>query len=106
MKIFILAASIALIQTSGCSNDPQPKPTMELRKPLGPMVRRFESVPTAGSQGIALDTVTGQWCRTWEWTPRDLKPAPDIVGSLPSCLTLFKTTPAETSPLDILQTVK
>lgn len=59
-------------------------------------MNRFENVPNSGSPGIALDTVTGQWCRTWDW--HDLKGnSKSDLGALPTCLSLYKkSAPSET----------
>ncbi len=89
MKIMACAALAAVLQANGC-NSMQPKsdPVKIERPPL----YRFESVSN-GSPGVAMDTVTGQYCRTWDWTYK----AESMSGGLDTiltCLSIYKWTPA------------
>jgi hypothetical protein len=106
MKVIVsLAASLLLLQqTNGC-DQPQQKPA-EQPKPQRPPTHRFEAVPTVGAQGIALDTVTGQWCRTWDWMPRDPKAPVDGLNTIPTCFSLFQSQGSAEDPLGILNQSK
>lgn len=84
---------IASLMLSGCDQTP-PKPAQPVVQPKAerPPIHRFESVSTTGSLGVALDTATGQWCRTWDWSYK----APAQGGNLdtlPTCLSLYQQTP-------------
>jgi hypothetical protein len=88
-KIFACLALALLFQADGCN----PATSTPKASPKPP-VHRFENVSTVGAEGIALDTVTGQWCRTWDWMPRDPKAPRDGLSSLPTCESLFTYTQA------------
>jgi hypothetical protein len=94
MKIVAcLFAVLLLQQPTGCNE--QPKVAEKARH--SPPIRRFENVSSPGSPGIALDTVTGQYCRTWEWTYK----ANELNGgldTLPTCLSIFQNTPSDDAP--------
>jgi hypothetical protein len=90
MKLAIVVIAAVLLQQSGC-DEQAPKPAAQ---PIHryPPIRRFENVNTPGSPGVALDTVTGQYCKTWEWTYK----ASALNGgldTLPTCLTVYQGTP-------------
>ena len=64
MKIAAIVAIAAFIfQQSSC--DQSTKSTEKQRR--YPPIHRFENASSAGVTGVALDTVTGQLCKTWEW---------------------------------------
>lgn len=87
MKVAALfLASFLLQQANGCEEKaPQ---TVAAPTPMPP-THRFENVSGNGSPGIALDTLTGQWCRTWDWSYK-AKPDADSLNTLPTCLSLFQ----------------
>jgi hypothetical protein len=90
MKSACLFALLLIQQASGCNDRPKPVPSVRHNPPI----RRFENVPSAGVAGVALDTVTGQYCKTWEWSYR----AESLSGgldTLPTCLSIFKSTPLD-----------
>jgi hypothetical protein len=85
-----LVASLLLQQANGCDQTtkvvtPSPAPALD---PIPP-AHRFENVSVLGATGVALDTVTGQWCRTWDWYYK-AKPDSDSLNTLPTCLSLFQ----------------
>jgi len=85
----IVTYFFAFILLSGCDQTP-PKPAQA--KSERPPIHRFESVSPTGSLGVALDTATGQWCRTWDWSYK----TPTLSGgldTLPTCLSLYQQTP-------------
>lgn len=88
----VVAYFVASLLLSGCDQTP-PKPAQAAQpKSEGPPIHRFESVSTTGSLGVAMDTATGQWCRTWDWSYK----ATTLNGgldTLPTCLSLFQQTP-------------
>jgi hypothetical protein len=84
-----LVVSLFLISLAGCD---QPAPTP--KEHHVPPIHRFENVSTTGATGVALDTVTGQWCKTWEWVYK----ADSMSGgldTLPTCLSLYNLTDAQ-----------
>jgi hypothetical protein len=87
MKIAaFLVMSFLLQQADSCEQKPKAAaPEM----PPSPPIHRFESVSTVASTGVALDTVTGQWCRTWDWQYK-AQPSADSLNTLPTCLSLFQ----------------
>ena len=82
---------LLLQQTNGCNPD-QPKPAAEPKS--RPPIHRFEPLAATGQQGVALDTVSGQWCKTWEWAYKNDSYTGSL-DTLPSCLTIFKAIPSE-----------
>jgi len=54
-------------------------------------------ISATGNLGIALDTMTGRWCRTWEWEYKN-KPGEFGLNTLPTCYELFLSEPSELSP--------
>jgi hypothetical protein len=101
MKFAIALVSLFLLQEGCDQTKPTPTPPTAQVKRERPPIHRFESVPGVGQDGIALDTVTGQWCKTWEWVPRDPKAPTDGLSSLPTCLNIYlgyPDTEAELSP--------
>jgi hypothetical protein len=89
MKPAYLLALLLLQQPSGCND--APKPVANVRHNS---IHRFENVSNPPSPGVALDTVTGQYCKTWDWTYK----AESLNGgmdTLPTCLSLFKSTPSD-----------
>jgi hypothetical protein len=90
MRPVILAASALLLWQQGCETHKRPVSY----KP--PPTHRFENVPMVGAQGVALDTATGQWCKTWEWIYKSPNnPDAGSLDTLPTCLSLFRDTPAQ-----------
>jgi hypothetical protein len=90
MKIIAcLAASFLIFQQSnGCDETKPPDPPPP--KPV-PQINRFVPVSNHGSADVALDTVTGELCRTWEWEYRPANnPAKGGLDLLPTCVTLYE----------------
>lgn len=81
-----IATAIALHQSLGC-NPTTPEFTR-------PPVHRFENISVPGESGIALDTVTGQWCKTWEWEYKQ-EVKEKSLGTIPTCESLFLLTEAQ-----------
>jgi hypothetical protein len=46
--------------------------------------------------GVAVDTVTGQLCRTWDWN-YTANPNAKSMNTIPTCLSIFQDTPSETT---------
>jgi hypothetical protein len=95
MKALLPVALFALLQFTGCA----PPKTAEnpVDKALTPSpgpIRRFENIPAVGIQGVALDTVTGQWCKTWEWSYKNDAMSGSL-DTLPTCLSIFQSTRAQ-----------
>lgn len=86
MKVAAVFALLALLiqQPIGC-NQNAPKKSL---KPTEPPIRRFEPVVTHGTSDVALDTKTGQLCRTWDWAYKSNPTANDL-NALPTCYSLF-----------------
>ena len=80
---------IATMLLSGCAQTPT-KPTAP--KAERPPIHRFESVSPTGSLGVALDTATGQWCRTWDWSYKSTTLSGGL-DTLRTCLSLYQQTP-------------
>jgi hypothetical protein len=89
MKLAFLTALLVLQQAAGCNE--QPKPAAKARE--RPPIRRFENVSTPQSPGVALDTVTGQYCKTWDWTYK-AESLNGALDTLPTCLSIFQSTPS------------
>lgn len=84
----LLALSAFLLQQpSGC--DQHEQAPSEPAKPSQPLLRRFEAVATHGSADVALDTKTGQLCRTWDWAYKDNPSATDL-NELPTCYSIYQ----------------
>ena len=92
MKIatFLVIAAF-IFQQSGCEQAPKPTaPPEKVRH--SPPIHRFENVSTPASPGVALDTVTGQYCKTWDWAYK----ASGLSGgldTLPTCLSIHQSAP-------------
>jgi hypothetical protein len=89
---FLLPALI-LLQSDACDqkNASSPSPAKHfLTRPA----HRFENVSSTGNLGVALDTMTGRWCRTWDWNYIG-KPDANGLNTLPTCYELFTSEPAE-----------
>lgn len=90
MKIAsLLAISLFFLQLDDC--DQKPKPIAKERH-YAP-IHRFEHVTIVGSPGVALDTVTGQWCKTWEWAYKNTSLNGGL-DTLPTCLSVYQRTPS------------
>jgi hypothetical protein len=94
-KIAALASVLVLVW--GIGNE-QPNKPVEAAKPLEgakhfPPLHRFENVSSPQSPGIALDTVTGQYCKTWEWTYKTATMNGGL-DTVPTCLRIFRETPS------------
>lgn len=89
----LLALALVLDDPIGCDK-PEPKPVVQAKH--YPPIHRFENVPGVGVAGVALDTVTGQYCKTWEWLYRG-NAAQSLSGgldTLPTCLSIYQNTPS------------
>jgi len=90
MKLAIVVIAAVLLQQSGC--DEQAPKTAAQPAHHYPPIHRFENVSSPVSPGVALDTVTGQYCKTWEWMYKasGMKGGLDL---LPTCLSIYQDTP-------------
>jgi len=95
--ICALAIFLALDDPIGCDKPaPSPKP-IEKTKQLPP-THRFENVTNPPSPGLALDTTTGQYCRTWSWVYAKIPNAHDL-NELPTCKQLYMNPEEPNEPL-------
>ena len=99
MKAFPIFAILGLVFLAGCEQPPSQTATpphavtAEAPGHKHP-IHRFENVSPTGGLGVALDTVTGQWCRTWEWDYKGSVARYDL-NTLPLCKTLYDSDPAD-----------
>jgi hypothetical protein len=87
-----LLVAVLLIQQSGCDQSSKAPAAASPVTPKPP-THRFENVSPTGSLGVALDTTTGQWCRTWDWAYKGTAQRDDL-NTLPTCLSLYENTPS------------
>jgi hypothetical protein len=93
MKTLLMCVpAVIFLQSNGCDQKPAPVPPPKhyLTRPA----HRFESVSSIGNVGVALDTMTGRWCRTWDWQ-YVAKPDANGLNMLPICYDLFIADPTE-----------
>jgi hypothetical protein len=93
MKILVLFAALLLQQANGC--DPPAKPPAPAAMTKHP-IQRFVPVEAALHEGVALDTVTGRLCRTWNWSYKE----PSLNGgmdNLIACYQIYKDEPIEST---------
>jgi hypothetical protein len=86
--ILLVAAGVFLV---GCNDTPQPsneKPQAE--NSVSTPFRRFEPAFSTDGYGIALDTVTGRWCKTWNWTMHPTNPTLMGLNDLPLCADIYE----------------
>lgn len=95
MRLVIVVALILLPMT-GCeqlakesqpSSRPSPQTSASRSHPIG----RFEKIQNFRVD-VALDTQTGQLCKTWVWVSKDRR-SPDPYEDLPTCDSLYKAFP-------------
>jgi hypothetical protein len=115
MKHTLQQAAFLLALTSlfGCDDIAKqagyqkPVPASQESRSVTP-IHRFVLAP--GGSDIALDTQTGQLCRTWDWTPMAPERKPNngltpqrLPGELtPTCLSLYNQYPSSSNPKDPL----
>jgi hypothetical protein len=105
MKLSLLFASILALQSCEV-------PTQQKKEPVKaaaprPGLHRF--ILTRFGIDVALDTQTGQLCRTWDWTPTSEAPRTNPLAEVkpgqyaPLCLTLYQQYPSGTGePMSII----
>jgi hypothetical protein len=85
------------VRSIGCNPDPRPAqpPTKPQRHYLP--IHRFTNVPGRyNATDVALDTASGQLCRTWTWEYRTEKnPNAGGLDTLPTCLSVFQNYPTD-----------
>lgn len=88
---FVIWMAILLAQ-SDCDNTKQSAPPVQSveRKPSHP-INRFEKIQNFRVD-VALDTKTGQLCKTWEWQSTN-RQNPDSYENLPLCVDLYNRFP-------------
>jgi hypothetical protein len=87
MKVTALLATVFLVLQDPIGCD-QKKPPKEAAQPKEPPIRRFEPVTSHGTSDVALDTKTGQLCRTWDWVYKNRPDAADL-NDLPTCYSIY-----------------
>lgn len=90
----LLVPALLLLQSDACDRRPAPVAATTKHYIERPS-HRFENVTSTGSLGVALDTMTGKWCRTWEWEFVG-KPESKGLNTLPTCYEIFIEDPSET----------
>lgn len=80
---------------------PQVKPQAESRG--NAPFRRFEPAFSTDGYGIALDTVTGQWCKAWNWKMHPTNATLTGLNDLPLCTDIYENR-SKNDPLGILGT--
>lgn len=90
-----------LQQSNGCDSSQKTAPSVAKEIHLPPL-HRFVNVSSPPSPGVALDTVTGQYCKTWDWTYK-AKSMDGGMDMLPTCLSIFHGNPAQADPTDPLR---
>src|SRR5438309_9126368 len=100
---FVLFLSLSFV---GCDelNKPQsttaqgteaptpPKQPLARRVNVCDATNRFhltEAYPLGEKTGLALDSCTGQLCRTWDWGYSDKRHAQGSLDSVPTCVSLY-----------------
>jgi len=74
-----------------------PPPIAAKSAQLDRAAARFVNV-TSGGHDIALDTVTGAYCKTWNWQPTSSKDKKNPIYALPTCNNILQSEqPPETS---------
>ncbi len=91
---FVLPLALALL-ASDTDCDKQKTPDVVSPRPmvLRHVARRFELVEKS-QPGVALDTVTGQYCRTWDWAYVN-RPEDKSFSTLQLCIDIYRGYPSE-----------
>jgi hypothetical protein len=91
-SLLLLLPALIFLQSDACNQKAAstPPPKHYITRPA----HRFESVSSTGNLGVALDTMTGRWCRTWNWNYLR-KPESNDLNTLPTCYELFTSEPPE-----------
>lgn len=71
-----------------------PAPVATAKRYITRPPHRFENISAPGVSGVALDSMTGQWCRTWAWNYIK-KPDANDINTLPLCEQVFVAYPSE-----------
>jgi hypothetical protein len=100
MRANTIAAILCLAPLIGCEQPPEQNTAAMQHPPVTLIhshpIHRFENVSPIGGLGVALDTVTGQWCRTWDWDYKGTAVRFDL-NTLPLCKSLYDSYPADDS---------
>jgi len=81
--VLLVVAGVFLI---GCNDVPQPSnEKLQTENRSTTPFRRFEPAFSTDGYGIALDTVTGRWCKAWNWTMHPTNPTLMGLNDLPLC---------------------
>src|SRR6185437_9088155 len=92
MRKTLAVLTIPLVCCLGCGDllqNQKAEPTKHR-----PPIHRFENVSEhAASPGVALDTVTGQLCRTWDWNYKNESLSGGL-DTIPTCKSIFDSTPS------------
>lgn len=81
----LIAVLLFLQQVNGCDGS---KPKSASVKPDRPPTHRFDLIRDPPTPGMAIDTTTGQFCRTWDWVYTN-NPSDKSFETLPTCISLF-----------------
>jgi hypothetical protein len=99
MKLFMPLAVLLALQSCDQTTAPKKEPTKAAFTPR-PGLHRF--ILTRIGIDVALDTQTGQLCRTWDWPPTAEPPKDKPFAEVkpgeyaPLCLTLYQQYPSGT----------
>lgn len=75
-------------------------PCLSESSKTAPLFRRFEPAFSTDGFGISLDTVTGQWCKSWNWKMHLRDAVLSGLNKLPLCSELLNSDKRD--PLGIL----
>lgn len=103
MKLALYFAALLMIfqLATGC-DEPAKSADPVVKVSRLPLPHRFVNVSSTNSPGVALDTETGQYCRTWDWTYKSSS-LNGSLDTLPTCLSIFQGTPPNSKdPLGVL----
>lgn len=83
LAVLLLLATVACDQLAKETETGPTRPTENRSHPIG----RFEKIQNFRVD-VALDTQTGQLCKTWEWQSTN-RNSPDPYENLPTCAFLY-----------------
>jgi hypothetical protein len=93
MKFAVVIGLAILLAQNDCDSSKQNSPPVQQsaeKKPPHP-INRFEKLQNFRVD-VALDTKTGQLCKTWQWISTN-RQNPDSYEDLPLCIALYNQYP-------------
>jgi hypothetical protein len=83
-----LISLVMLLAVAGC-DAPVPAVPDPPAAEKQPTPHRFVNIGGMGQTGVALDTTTGQWCKTWVWA-YTVPSQQGGLDTLPLCVSLLQ----------------